>query len=1034
MKNRFRQKASALVTTLFVVVVLTTIVMAFMASMSLERQIAKSMKNKYQADLAADAGMQDFLSRLQNIKSDGPYSAFYLLGANTNPYLFLGKRAFTANGTITKRVPLFSTVLTNFQDLTNFTASFLSSAAISIQDIDRSGNKVSRSLSSSNDIWCDINKTNAQFPSGIVGLRNTFTNTNNIPTLSANWVYIKNAAGKVVGRYAYWADDECSKLDIRYAGQSANTLANHTRSNGALFSDLALTPLTNTPNAAVNLAATNLANLLAFTNSSIQALPLSVQNVQYSIANSGNLSTAQWQSLKPFITLYSRHDDRSLDGKRRVNLNALITSTTNATDVAQQTLTIRDAITNNLPDFGKRFYSASNGTLTMPTTAHQKAYATRIAANIRDYIDSDSQATIIQSDDTAYSGNSANFIAFDPTSLQDSDLPLALGKESGLCLSEYARVARVVNQPNGAHPASSTTPVTIQVRFGHYVELCNVSGKTITTADLGSDPHIVLAGRGSWVNAFPAASGGSPDKLRLSDVKMSLPSGLSIPPGGHVYLTTDGGTFPCDSQNDLLGSTTTNRYQLTFGTSAGKWNLVNTSGNTPASTDSGFEDYFITTRATNSGSGNSTSYRYAVYNSESNPSPSYPNQQERLILANSSGIIDCAFRIYNTIRQYLYRNAQNPSWCATCLGDAESKTDNNTPNELVSDPRFTRGDLRSNFEIVSVIKKSTSQSWKDSAEGLTGSSLASSTWMTLGNLNYNYGDTTTYTGDNLWRKGWYEYTTDPAGNAFYKNTNLTSLAELGYIYDPVRHDIEGYRSMGATLRIGQSDSPTNNRATNSAANYQNWLGGRGSDSATNTAYAKNAFLLMDVFRTDTNTSGRINPNSVVRDGVGVVLQSALTNFVYETNATNGASSLLGNQTLNATNAISAIRDFTTNSTNGFIVSVGDLSRIPAFWGNGNSSTNIVPGKVMSAASDTGKEEFLRRTANLLTTQSLAYSVYIVGQTGEIQTKSGADAFVPISTTITENVIQLEPVYPSTPNEQPVVPIEWKTLKPKSISY
>ena len=89
---------------------------------------------------------------------------------------------------------------------------------------------------------------------------------------------------------------------------------------------------------------------------------------------------------------------------------------------------------------------------------------------------------------------------------------------------------------------------------------------------------------------------------------------------------------------------------------------------------------------------------------------------------------------------------------------------------------------------------------------------------------------------------------------------------------------------------------------------------------------------------------------------------------------------------------------------------------------------------MSAASDTGKEEFLRRTANLLTTQSLAYSVYIIGQTGEIQTRSGTDTFVPASTTITENVIQLEPVYPTTTSEIPVAPTNWKTLNPKSISY
>lgn len=1029
MTIRSHKKASALVTTLFVVVVLSTIVVAFLTSMNLERRIAKIIQSKYQAELVADAGMQDFLKRLDNIKADGPYSAVYVLGANTNPYLFLGKRIFSSNGTTTKRVPLFSTGVTNFATLTNFDATFLSSSSIAIQDIDRSGTLVYRTLSNSNDIWCDINKTNAQFPSGLVGLRNTFTNTNSIPLLSANWVYMTNTAGKVIGRYAYWADDECSKLDLRYAGSANNITGNHTRSNGSTLSELALTPLTNTPASAANLTASNLANLLAFTNTSLQALPLSPQHAQYPIAAAGNLTATQWQSIKPFVTIYSRHDDRSLDGKRRVNLNALVTSTTDVAQISNQTLTIRDVITNSLPTFGERFYSAANGTATMPTADHQKAYTTRIATNIRDFIDTDSQATIIQANGTAYAGNSADFIPFDPTVIQDGDLPLAFGKESGLCLSEYVRVARVVNQPNGAHPASSTKPVTIHVRFGHYVELQNISGKTITAADLGTDPHILLAGRGNWVNAFPVASGGAPEKLRLSDVKMRLPANLSIPPGGLVYFTTDGGTFPCDSQSELLGASATNRYQLTFGTGAGQWNLMNTSGNTPAYTADGFEDYMITTRATNS----SGSLRYAVYNSESSSSPSYPDQQERLILANSSGIIDCAFRIYSTLRQYLYRNAQNPAWCSTCLNDAESPTANNAPNSSTSDPRYTRGDLRSNFEIVSVIKKSTSQSWKNSDDGM-GTSLNSSNQTTLGALNYNYDKMSDYNGASLWQKGLYEFTSDPAGNAYYKNTNLTSLAELGYIYDPVRYDIEGYRSMGATLRIGQSDSATNNRATNSATDYQKWLGGRGSDSATNAAYGKNAFLLMDVFRTDTNTAGRINPNSVVRDGFGTVMRATLTNFVYEGQATNGASSLLGNQTLNPTNTVAAIRNFATNSTNGFLISVGDLSRIPAFWGNATTATNVVPSVAMSAASDAGKEEFLRRTANLLTTQSLAYTVYIVGQTGEILTKSGTDTFIAASTTTTETVIQLEPVYPATSGETPVAPTDWKTLKPRTISY
>lgn len=1028
MTIRFRKKASALVTTLFVVVVLSTIVMAFMTSMSLERKIAGSVKNKYQAELAAEAGMQDFLLRLGNIKIDGPYSTFYVLGPNTNPYLFLGKRIFSSNGTTTKRIPLFSTGLTNFSDLTNFSAPFLSGNSITIQDIDRSGSGISRTLTLSNDIWCDINKTNAQFSSGLVGLRNTFTNTNSIPTLSANWVYIKNSAGKVIGRYAYWADDECSKLDIRYAGQSANTSGDHSRSNGSSFSELALTPLNNAPKPPPlgNLTAGNLGNLLAFTNNTVQALPFTLKNLKNPIASAGNLSESQWQAIKPFVTLYSRHDDRSLDGKRRINLNALVTSTTDANQIANQTITIRDAITNNLPKFGERFYSVANGTATTPTADHQKAYATRIAANIRDFIDADNNATIINSNGEAYAGNDPLFANLGaPKDMDDEMLPMALGKEGGLYLSEYLRIIRVIEPV--VPQLDTTTEVKVRFRFAHYVELANISQKTVNYNDLGNNPYLIISGRShvTWMNAAKA------EPYRFSDIKINLPDSLSVEPGQFVYLTTDGPPWS-GNQTSFLGDSS-KRYVISYSDKdePGKWRLVNTTGNSPladkmAGYSEVFEDYETLTKVEDT-----TEKKYAVYIDAASDT-TYTDQTESIILANDSGIIDCAFRIYTNLRRSLCYGDKNPLWFSTYLNDSESSTDKAAPSGD-SSARYTRGDMRSNMEIGSMLKNTTALGWKN-GEVRYGGNLESNENITLGYLNYRYSNMFSLTGVARWQQGLYEITSDPAGNAYHKNTNITSLAELGYIYDPVRYDIEGYRSMGATLRMGQSDSPTNNRATNSAADYQNWLGGRGNDSATNTDYGKNAFLLMDIFRTDTNISGRINPNSIVRDGLGIVLQSALTNFVYEIQSTNGASSLLGNRTLNPTNTVAAIRRFATNSANGFLLSVGDLSRIPAFWGNANAVTNIVPNMRMSDASDAGKEEFLRRTANLLTTQSLAYSVYIIGQTGEIQTKSGTETFVPNATTITENVIQLEPIYPSTTSQTPVAPSNWKTLNPKSISY
>ncbi|MCX6972138.1 MAG: hypothetical protein NTV93_18580 [Verrucomicrobia bacterium] len=1030
-RSPLSQQASSLITTLLVLVVLSTIVVAFMQSMSVERNVAKSVKNKYQADLAAEAAMQEFLTRLYVTKESGPYSAIYVPNTNANPYLFLARREFQANATITRRIPLFSTFYTNFDSLTNFAVPFLSSAAVTIGDIDRGGQPVSRLLSRSNDIYCDINKTNANLPFGAVGLRTTINSADH-PTLPVNWIYLKNTSGKVIARYAYWADDECSKLDIRYAGNFSNVSGIHSRSNGASLSDLSLLVLTNLPLTADNITPTNIANLLAFTNSSFSNLPINASHLQYPLASGlTEVSTNQWQALKPFVTIYSLHDDRSLDGRRRLNLNELVTSTTNANEIARQTVAIRDAITNNLPSFGKRFYFAAGATPTQVTVDHQKTYATRIAANIRDFIDRDNSATIIWQDDTAYTGNAVDFMIFDPTTQQDGDLPRAFGKEGGLYLSEYSRVVRVVDPV--IHPASSTNAVTLRVRFGHYVELCNISGKTISASDLGTDPHIVIGGRQEWVNRFV---GGDPGRLRLSDVKIRLPSALSVPPGGIVYFTTDGaddtpgGGFPRDSQAGLLGdSAATNRYQVTYGTNAGQWNLINTNGNRPMIAGAMYEDYTIVTRATNTD-------RYAMQASDV-ASPTYTDQKERLILANSSGIIDCAFRIYTTVNLYLGANARNPIWLDSFLNDAESATANNSPGGSTTAPRYSRSDLRSNFDLVSVVKKATTLAWKG-VPAAYGDNMLSSTQPSLGYTNYKYSDMPTYAGDDIWRKGWFEYTPDPAANHFVNNTNLSSLGQLGYVYDPMRYDIEGYRSMGATLRLGQSDAATNNRGNTNNSNYSNWIGGRGSDDATSTNFSRNAFLLADVFRTDANRSGRINPNSIIRDGSGVVMQSAFANFSFETNSANGAAShFAGNQTLASTNAIRLIREFATNNTNGngFLVSIGDLSRVSAFWSTNNDPTNtIVSGVRMSDVSDSGKEEVFRRTANLLTTQSLSYTIYVVGQAGEIVTRGGTDVFIPASTVVSESVVQMEPIYPPAQPWEAVAPTGWNLHIPKFIKY
>lgn len=799
---------------------------------------------------------------------------------------------------------------------------------------------------------------------------------------------------------------------------------------------------------------TQFSNALAYKNPATLDLPFSTQELRYPLAGAGSaLPTNVADALRPFVTVYSKHDDRSLDGKRRINLNELITS---PADITTQTHAIRAAITNNLPEFGKRFYSASNGIATTMSDDHQKAYATRIAANIRDFIDADSASTLILANDTAHVGNSAAFMRFDPGQQQDEDLPLAFGKDGkGLQLSEYMRVVRVLSQNGLETNPTNTNATDVRFRFGHYVELVNISGRNINTDDLGEDAHILLAGREPFVFLDPILDPpppmGTSDRVRFSDLKMRLPSSINIPPGGIIYVTTDGsdsevgGGFPKDRQTGLLGNSTTNRHQLTYGTNAGQWSLVNADPlNKEIAPGASFEDYIVSTTFKT----NSSDFRYNVRmcnkDTDGEAGITYSDQRERLILANSSGILDFVLRIYTTQATRLADTNRNPTWIHTMVPDPESATANNAPSGG-SSPRYSRGDFRSNFDIVSILKNTTALAWKNAGGGY-GTTLYSTVnsinHQTLGETNFGSGNMTNSSGNAaVWQKGLYEITGDPAGNAFYKNTNITTLAELGYVYDPVRHDIDGYRSMGATLRIGQSDSSTNYRVVallaNQRPNFQNWLGGRGSDDATNAAFGRNAFLLMDVFRTDTNTSGRINPNSVVRDRSGAVMRAALGNFTFESEATNGASTLLAGRALNETNSFAAIQSFATNSSNGFLVSVGDMSRIPAFWSTNTNASALVPGVRMSSASDSGKEEFLRRTANLLTTQSLAYSVFVVAQAGSIEAQTVGDKFVPIATVITEHVVQLDPIYPTSPPsppETPVEPAEWKVLKPRSITY
>jgi len=1008
MKNRFRKKASALVTTLFVVVVLSTIVMAFMASMSLERKISGSMKNKFQAELMAEAAVEQAASTIMSTIQARPASAVYYtanISTSNTLNLYLTRYTNVSGNNTVQRVPLFSTRFGNFTIFNNPSQAPIDTTAISVTHSTRSGN-ITSSLSSVADIYTSLNSpTNQEYPSGPVGLTVNATSTSPRP-LFANWIYVTNSSGTLTGRYAYWVDDECSKLDLRTIG-SAN------RTEGTNLSEVSASSLRSL---SANLTQNNITNITLLKNAT--QLPRSTANIRFDLGGQAVSDGQAWNAIRPFITQYSLHDQRSPDGNLAINLNEFVTTNTTASAITSQVNTIATAITNNIPTFGTRYYQAtgpaSSASPATPSADDQLKYAKKIAANIRDFIDSDSTATVIDRGGLAYSTPIAVSI---PTmggklpldSILASDIPL-VGKEKGPFLNEYVAAYRVISAEDTT--AGSAADATITIRFAHYVELFNLTSQDITYSQLGPNPRVIIANQLPWSNNRPGQQ-----PLRPADIVLNLPTNFNIPAGGYAVLTTDGPPFhpAALNQTDYLPINLMSSNSTYFFRRAGNatWSLLGTGGQSTPLAGSDFIDYQVSTRC-------KTTSRYEMQQNSGAAAAGYADQRERLLFVNDNGVIDYTLRVYTANGLYLGRHTRNPTTISTFVGDGFTKPNNTNP-EGSDSPRFMRGDPRANTEI-SQIDANTSHIWKSGTQmyGDKISLLQSfSGGPKLGGPNYQWSISSG--AANIARDSWAEY--HSAGNGYIANANMTSAGDLGFIFDPSRHSSSGYRSVSRTLRVGQPDRPDFNRNNNSSAALDtNWIGGLGNGNTTHTNYTRSASMLADVFRFDTNTFGKLNPNGLARATNSPVLPALFDGFRFASATNNMSSGTLNGTTIN-TNALLTVitNEFAANRP---FIGIGDISRLQVFATN-SSANSIATGQDMAAftVSDADREEVFRRTAGLLATQSLAFTVYAIGQTGSIVNNQ----FIPSATQQKQVVLQFQPEYTTT--TYPAVPSGWKILKP-----
>jgi hypothetical protein len=366
MTKHFRKKASALVTTLFVVVVLSTIIVAFLASMSIERRIAKSMQSKYQADLAAEAGANMISQAIA--ESIGTNAGFLVLSTNIqsslHPVFYIQTGG---NSSASNVLPLIS------GNLTNYLSTRTSAPAALTNYLAQATN-----TNSSNAI--NVNKMSGGFR----------ILANSGPTnFNAPWIFFTNSTGNTNMRVAFFVIDEQSKLNLAQHGWSTNTNRSGW-SNAPALVPISIPGNTNLLNTNSAFAFASATNKEPWIRNYAQIFP---DRADFEAKK--HLYTYVTGPSQDFISRGFTNTNGTFSNYAQANLpkwniNDRATNTNFGGTAAIRASNIATIINTNLPNFGKRDIAMSNG-----LGGNYFRYLERIAASIVDYIDSDAEVTVL---------------------------------------------------------------------------------------------------------------------------------------------------------------------------------------------------------------------------------------------------------------------------------------------------------------------------------------------------------------------------------------------------------------------------------------------------------------------------------------------------------------------------------------------------------------------------------------------------------------------------------------------------------------
>lgn len=429
------ERGIALIVTLAILTVVTLLLLAFAISMRVENVASKNFNDSIKARQLAQGGVDQAVALLRDATPP--------ITAPDNTYVTAPGSVFTRKSGTWTQTKLF----TDGTDLTNVNENNL------------------------------ITGVSAGYPA-------------NTPIM-ASWSNVV-VNGEIVGRLAFWVDDEAAKVNLNVAGTRANDL------QGMTLAAIDLRDLENfTQSDQVNITnyVTNVRPLDTIESVKMTAPPLP--------APAPGITALTYSSNKFYMTVNSVSPDLTVWGTKRTNV---VWIATNATMTADQKVT---AISNALSDVNlKTWFGGQTFADKYPSTG-------QIAANIVDYIDTDGTAT-------------------DSGTQPDLTPPAYLGLEQTPYINELV-MSNVITVVASGGTATVTITNTI------FVELYYLYTNALGWAAAGS-PELYIANPPTLVYSNGASGSLTP----LAPVTISATTAM---PAGNSYVVVPS---PTTGSGDIL--------------------------------------------------------------------------------------------------------------------------------------------------------------------------------------------------------------------------------------------------------------------------------------------------------------------------------------------------------------------------------------------------------------------------------------------------------------------------------------------------